>query len=85
MEACSAAHFWARKLRALGHDVRLIPPQVVVPYRKRGVYVKNDAVDAEAICEAASRPHMRFVRVKSPAQQSVPSGRLDETVLVNLI
>ena len=71
MEACTAAHFWARKLRSLGHDVRLIPPQFVAPYRKGGVHVKNDAVDAEAICEAASRPHMRFVPIKSPAQQSV--------------
>jgi transposase len=71
MEACSAAHYWARKLRALGHDVRLIPPQFVAPYRKGGVHVKNDALNAEATCEAASRPHMRFVPVKSPAQQSV--------------
>jgi transposase len=71
MEACSAAHYWARKLRALGHDARLIPPQFVAPYRKGGVHVKNDALDAEATCEAASRPHMRFVPVKSPAQQSV--------------
>ncbi|MGH7461054.1 MAG: IS110 family transposase [Longimicrobiales bacterium] len=71
MEACSSAHYWARKLRALGHDVRLIPPQFVAPYRKGGVHVKNDLLDAEATCEAASRPHMRFVPVKSPAQQSV--------------
>ncbi|KWO82402.1 transposase [Burkholderia ubonensis] len=71
MESCSAAHYWARKLRALGHEVRLIPPQFAAPYRKGGARVKNDALDAEAICEAASRPHMRFVPVKSPAQQSV--------------
>ncbi|MEM5332150.1 IS110 family transposase [Paraburkholderia sp. JHI2823] len=71
MEACSAAHHWARKLRTLGHDVRLIPPQFVAPYRKGGAHVKNDALDAEATCEAASRPHMRFVPVKSTAQQSV--------------
>src|SRR5258708_34016900 len=71
MEACGAAHYWARKLRALGHDVRLIPPQFVAPYRKGGVHVKNDALDPEATCEAASRPHMRFVPVKSPAQQSL--------------
>ncbi|MBC8752393.1 transposase [Paraburkholderia sp. WC7.3g] len=71
MEACGAAHYWARKLHALGHEVRLIPPQFVAPYRKGGARVKNDALDAEAICEAASRPHMRFVPVKSPAQQSV--------------
>jgi transposase len=71
MEARSAAHYWARKLHALGHEVRLIPPQFIAPYRKGGARVKNDALDAEAICEAASRPHMRFVPVKSPAQQSV--------------
>jgi transposase len=90
MEACSAAHYWARKLRALGHDVRLIPPQFVAPYRKGGVHIKNDALDAEATCEAASRPHMRFVPVKSPAQQSVlvlhrmRTGFVEErTALVN--
>src|SRR5258707_15558320 len=90
MEACSAAHYCARKLRELGHDVRLIPPQFVAPYRKGGARVKNDAVDAEATCEAASRPHMRFVPVKSPAQQSVlvlhrmRTGYVEErTALVN--
>ncbi|MBK5122292.1 IS110 family transposase [Paraburkholderia madseniana] len=90
MEACSAAHYWARKLRALGHDVRLIPPQFAAPYRKGGARVKNDAVDAEAICEAASRPHMRFVPIKTPAQQSVlvlhrmRTGFIEErTALVN--
>ena len=90
MEACSAAHYWARKLHALGHEVRLIPPQFVAPYRKGGARVKNDALDAEAICEAASRPHMRFVPVKSPAQQSVlvlhrmRTGFVEErTALVN--
>src|SRR5260370_11553458 len=90
MEACSAAHYWARKLRELGHDVRLIPPQFVAPYRKGGARVKNDAVDAEAICEAASRPQMRFVPVKSPAQQSVlvlhrmRTGYVEErTALIN--
>jgi transposase len=90
MEACSGAHYWARKLRALGHDVRLIPPQFVAPYRKGGAHVKNDALDAEATCEAASRPHMRFVPVKSPAQQSVlvlhrmRTGFVEErTALVN--
>ncbi|RQS14615.1 IS110 family transposase [Burkholderia sp. Bp9002] len=71
MEACSASHFWARRLRALGHDVRLLAPQFAAPYRKGGSRVKNDALDAEAICEAASRPHMRFVAVKTPEQQSV--------------
>ena len=90
MEACGAAHYWARKLHALGHEVRLIPPQFVAPYRKGGAHVKNDALDAEAVCEAASRPHMRFVRVKSPAQQSVlvlhrmRTGFVEErTALVN--
>jgi transposase len=71
LEACSAAHYWARKLRALGHEVRLIAPQFAAPYRKGGKHVKNDARDAEAICEAASRPHMRFVPVKTPDQQNV--------------
>ncbi|MGF6931954.1 hypothetical protein OKW41_001093 [Paraburkholderia sp. UCT70] len=58
MEACSAAHYWGRKLRALGHEVRLIAPQFAAAYRKGGKHVKNDRLDAEAICEAASRPHM---------------------------
>lgn len=70
MKACGGAHYWARKLRSLGHDVRLIPPQFAAPYRKGGPHVKNDAQDAEAICEAASRPQMRFVPIRSPAQQS---------------
>src|ERR1700757_5513745 len=68
IEACGAAHYWARELIALGHEVRLMPPQYVKPYVKRS---KNDASDAEAICEAVTRPTMRFVGVKSPAQQSV--------------
>ena len=67
LEACGGAHHWARELRAMGHDVRLIPPAYVKPYVKRG---KNDAVDAEAICEAAQRPSMRFVAVKSEEQQA---------------
>jgi transposase len=67
MEACGSAHHWARKLMALGHDVRLIPPQYVKPYVKRA---KNDRNDAEAICEAAGRPGMRFVLTKSEAQQA---------------
>lgn len=67
MEACGSAHHWARKLIALGHDVRLIPPQYVKPYVKRA---KNDRNDAEAICEAAGRPGMRFVLAKSEAQQA---------------
>ncbi|MBV2134007.1 IS110 family transposase, partial [Pseudomonas sp. MAP12] len=67
MEACGSAHYWARELRVLGHEVRLIAPQFVKPYVKSG---KNDANDAEAICEAASRPNMRYVEVKSAEQQA---------------
>jgi hypothetical protein len=67
MEACAAAHYWARELRALGHEVRLMPPQYVKAYVKRN---KNDAADAEAICEAVKRPSMRFVPVKTAEQQS---------------
>jgi transposase len=68
IEACATAHYWARELTALGHQVRLMPPSYVKPYVKRQ---KNDAADAEAICEAVTRPTMRFVEVKSPEQQSV--------------
>lgn len=68
MEACGGAHYWARELRALGHDVRLMPPSYVKPYVKRS---KTDAADAEAICEALTRPTMRFVPIKSAEQQSV--------------
>jgi transposase len=66
MEACGAAHHWARVLSGKGHEVRLIAPQLAKPYVKRG---KNDAADAEALCEAGGRPSMRFVPVKSAAQQ----------------
>lgn len=66
MEACASAHHWGREIKRLGHDVRLIPPQYVKPFVKRQ---KNDATDAEAIAEAASRPAMRFVAVKSAEQQ----------------
>lgn len=68
MEACASAHHWARVLTALGHEVRLMAPQFVHPYRKGG---KNDGNDAEAICEAVGRPSMRFVAVKSVEQQAV--------------
>lgn len=67
MEACATAHYWARELRALGHEVRLVPPQYAKAYVKRN---KTDAADAEAICEAVTRPSMRFVPVKSREQQA---------------
>ncbi len=67
MEACGGAHHWGRVLQRLGHEVRLLPPQYVQPYVKRG---KNDAADAEAICEAMSRPSMRFVPVKTEENQA---------------
>lgn len=67
IEACATAHYWARELTKLGHQVRLMPPSYVKPYVKRQ---KNDAADAEAICEAVTRPTMRFVEVKSIEQQS---------------
>jgi transposase len=67
LEACGGSHYWARELTALGHTVRLIPPQYVKPYVKRG---KNDRNDAEAICEAAGRPGMHFVPAKSVTQQA---------------
>jgi len=68
MEACATSHHWAREIAKVGHDVRLMPPRYVKPYVKRN---KNDAADAEAICEAVTRPTMRFVPVKTPEQQSV--------------
>ncbi|MBL8882740.1 MAG: IS110 family transposase [Hyphomicrobium sp.] len=68
IEACPGAHHWAHQIAALGHEVRLMPPQYVKPYVKRQ---KNDAADAAAICEAVTRPTMRFVAVKSAEQQSV--------------
>ena len=71
METSSSAHHWARKLVALGLDARIIAAQLVSPYRKQGASGKNDANDAAAICEAASRPQMHFVPVKSVEQQSM--------------
>src|ERR1019366_6048952 len=70
MEACGSAHHWARKLEKLGHTVKLMAPQFVKPYVKTN---KNDAADAEAICEAVSRPNMRFVPIKNGEQQAVLS------------
>ena len=67
IEACATSHHWSRELQALGHTVRLIPPAYVKPYLKRQ---KNDAADAEAICEAVQRPNMRFVPTKTPDQQA---------------
>lgn len=68
MEACGGAHFWARKLTAFGHTVKLISPQFVKPYVKTN---KNDVADAEAICEAVGRPNMRFVPIKNTEQQAL--------------
>ena len=79
MEACATAHHWARQLIALGHQVKLMPPHYVKPYVKRG---KNDATDAAAICEAVTRPTMRFVSVKSTEQQSVLMLRRTRQLLV---
>src|SRR3974377_323055 len=67
IEACASSHHWSRELKALGHTVRLMPPAYVKPYVKRQ---KNDAADAEAICEAVTRANMRFVETKTLAQQS---------------
>src|SRR6478672_9089011 len=67
IEACASSHHWSRELKALGHTVRLMPPAYVKPYVKSQ---KNDAADAEAICEAVTRANMRFVATKTPEQQS---------------
>ena len=89
IEACGTSHFWARELVGLGHEVRLMPPAYVRPYVKRG---KTDAGDAEAICEAVTRPTMRFVPVKSAEQQAALSLHRtwdlwvrQRTLLVNMI
>src|SRR6266700_8442919 len=79
MEACGTSHYWARELLALGHDVRLMPPAYVKPYVKRS---KTDAADAAAICEAVTRPTMRFVPVKSREQQAVLSMHRARDLLV---
>lgn len=89
LEACATAHYWARELRAVGHEVRLMPAQYVKAYVKRN---KNDAADAEAICEAVQRPTMRFVPIKTAEQQAallVHRGRerlvRQRTALVNAL
>ena len=79
MEACGSAHYWGREALALGHEVRLVPPVYVKPFVKRQ---KNDANDAEAICEAASRPSMRFVAVKGAEQQARATVLCTREVLV---
>ena len=79
MEACGTSHHWAREIAALGHEVRLMPPAYVKPYVKRG---KTDANDAEAICEAVTRPTMRFVAVKSPEQQAALALHRSRNLLV---
>ena len=71
MEACSGAHYWAREIEKLGHQVRLINPRFVTPYVKTN---KNDANDAEAICEAVSRPAMRFVPIQEPSATGCAVG-----------
>jgi transposase len=68
MEACSSSHYWARRLQGLGHRVKLMAPQFVRPYVKAN---KNEARDAEAICEAVTRPSMRFVPIKTAEQQAI--------------
>ena len=80
MEACGSAHYWARELGRLGHDVRLMAPQFVKPYVKRG---KNDANDAAAICEAVSRPSMRFVAIKTIEQQTLQAEHRIRSRLVH--
>lgn len=78
IEACGSSHYWGRELSRFGHDVRLIPPSYVKPYVKRQ---KNDAADAEAICEAVTRPNMRFVPIKSPEQQSIMIAHRTRSIL----
>jgi len=79
MEACSTAHHWARELTKLGHSVRLMPPAYVKPYVRRG---KNDAADAAAICEAVTRPSMRFVPVKTVEQQAALMAHRGRDLLI---
>ena len=77
IEACATSHHWSRALQALGQTVRLMPPAYVKPYLKRQ---KNDAADAEAICEAVARPNMRFVETKTAEQQSCLMRHLTDSV-----
>ena len=79
VEACGTAHYWARTLATMGHEVRLIPPSYVKAYVKRG---KSDALDAEAICEAVQRPTMRFVPVKNIEQQGILMTHRTRSLLV---
>jgi len=79
LEACGSAHYWARELSGLGHEVKLVSPKDVKPYVRRN---KTDAADAAAICEAVSRPHMRFVPVKSAERQAVLSMHKARALLV---
>lgn len=79
MEACGSAHYWARELRAMGHDVRLMPPAYAKPYVQRG---KSDPVDAAACCEAVSRPVMRFVPIKSEEQQAMLMAHKTRDLLI---
>jgi transposase len=79
MEACATAHYWARALMALGHTVRLMPPSYVKAYVRRG---KNDAADAAAICEAVTRPSMRFVPVKTVDQQAALAQHRTRDLLI---
>ena len=79
IEACASSHHWSRELQALGHTVRLMPPAYVKPYVKRQ---KNDMADAEAICEAVTRANMRFVPIKSPAQQAALSMHRTRDLLI---
>lgn len=79
MESCGGAHYWARELQKLGHDVRMMAPQFVAPYRKSD---KNDRNDAEAICEAAGRPNMRFIPIKNEEQQAVLTLHRARSLLV---